>query len=59
VPERDHEALARALLEAVQDRALLAQVAKAGADVVAQKFEQRAQVRRLEDIYLETMQAAV
>src|SRR5438067_5363860 len=46
VPERDHKALARALLEAVQDRALLARVAKAGADVVAQKFEQRAQVRR-------------
>jgi len=55
VPERDHEALARALLEAVQDRALLARVAKAGADVVAQKFEQRGQVRRLEDLYLATM----
>ena len=55
VPERDHKALARALLEAVQDRALLARVAKAGADVVAQKFEQRGQVRRLEDIYLATM----
>ena len=55
VPERDHEALARALLEAVENQAVLARLAKAGAEVVAKKFEQRSQVRRLEDIYLETM----
>jgi colanic acid/amylovoran biosynthesis glycosyltransferase len=55
VPERDHEALARVLLSAVQDRALLARLAQAGSDAVAKKFEQRSQVRRLEDIYLETM----
>jgi hypothetical protein len=39
----------------VQDRSLLARLAQAGSDAVAKKFEQRSQVRRLEDIYLETM----
>jgi glycosyltransferase involved in cell wall biosynthesis len=52
VPERDHEALARALLDAAQDRHFLSRIARAGAEAVAQKFDQRAQVRRLEDIYL-------
>ena len=52
VAERDHDALARALLEAVQDRDLLARLARNGAEVVAQKFEQSAQIRKLEDIYL-------
>jgi colanic acid/amylovoran biosynthesis glycosyltransferase len=56
VPERDHEAVARALLDAVKDRELLARLARAGADAVAEKFDQRSQVRRLEDIYLETME---
>jgi colanic acid/amylovoran biosynthesis glycosyltransferase len=56
VPERDHGALAHALLDAVQDRELLAQLARAGADAVAQKFDQRNQVRRLEEIYLEMME---
>jgi colanic acid/amylovoran biosynthesis glycosyltransferase len=56
VPERDHEALARALLDAVKDRELLARLARAGAEEVAQKFEQSIQVRRLEDIYLQTME---
>jgi colanic acid/amylovoran biosynthesis glycosyltransferase len=55
VPERDHAALGRALLEATEDPALLTRLARAGADAVAQKFDQRAQVRRLEDIYLETI----
>jgi colanic acid/amylovoran biosynthesis glycosyltransferase len=65
VPEHDHEALARALLDAAlagasssgggQDRHLLARSARAGADAVAAKFDQRTQVRRLEDLYLETM----
>jgi colanic acid/amylovoran biosynthesis glycosyltransferase len=55
VPERDYEALGRALLEVVEDRALLVQLAKAGAEVVARKFEQRSQVRKLEDIYLQTI----
>jgi colanic acid/amylovoran biosynthesis glycosyltransferase len=56
VPERNHGALAHALLDAVQDRELLANLAQAGADAVAQKFDQRNQVRRLEEIYLETME---
>jgi glycosyltransferase involved in cell wall biosynthesis len=53
VPERDYEALSHALLEAVQDRHLLARVARNGANVVAEKFDQRKQIRRLEEIYRE------
>ena len=58
VPERDHEALARALLDAAQDRHLLSRLAREGAAVVAAKFDQRAQVRRLEDFYLDTIGSA-
>ena len=52
VPEHNHEELARGLVDAVQDPAFLSRIARAGADAVAQKFDQRVQVRRLEDIYL-------
>lgn len=52
VPERDYEALSQALLKAVQDRDLLARLARNGADAVAQKFDQQNQIRRLEEIYL-------
>jgi colanic acid/amylovoran biosynthesis glycosyltransferase len=52
VPEQDHDALARALLDAVQDRQLLLSLARIGADEVAQKFEQGNQIRRLEELYL-------
>jgi colanic acid/amylovoran biosynthesis glycosyltransferase len=52
VPERDYEALSRALLEAAQDRDFLARLARNGAKVVAEKFDQRGQIRRLEEIYL-------
>jgi colanic acid/amylovoran biosynthesis glycosyltransferase len=55
VPERDDEALARALLDAAQDRDFLARLARAGAEAVQQNFDQQRQVRRLEDIYLETI----
>jgi glycosyltransferase involved in cell wall biosynthesis len=55
VAERDHEALARFLTETVQDRHLLAQLGRIGSQTVAVKFDQRAQVRRLEDVYLKTM----
>lgn len=55
VPERDHEALARALLDAAQDRKILSRLARVGADAVAQKFDQRAQVHRLEDLYLQML----
>ena len=55
VPERDHETLARALLDAAQDRHLLSRLAREGATAVAAKFDQRAQVRKLEEIYLSQM----
>jgi colanic acid/amylovoran biosynthesis glycosyltransferase len=51
-PERDHEALSRALLESVRDPNLLARLARNGANVVAEKFDQQNQIRRLEEIYL-------
>src|SRR3989442_9941591 len=41
VPERDYEALSQALLESVQDRQLLARLARNGANAVAEKFDQR------------------
>jgi colanic acid/amylovoran biosynthesis glycosyltransferase len=55
VPEHNHEELGRGLLNAVQDPDFLSRVGRAGADAVAQKFDQRIQVRRLEDIYLHAM----
>ena len=53
VPERDHEALSQALLQSVQDRDLLSRLARDGANVVAEKFDQQNQIRRVEKIYLE------
>ena len=55
VPEHDHEELGRTLLNAVQEPDFLSRVGRAGADTVTQKFDQRIQVRRLEDIYLHAM----
>jgi glycosyltransferase involved in cell wall biosynthesis len=52
VPERDHEALARALLNAATDRVSLSQIARSGAEIVRKNFDLRAQAQRLEDIYL-------
>jgi glycosyltransferase involved in cell wall biosynthesis len=52
VPEGDHEALTNSLLDAVKDRPRLARLGKNGSEVVRQKFEQHAQVQRLEEIYL-------
>ncbi len=51
VPERDHEALAGALLEAVKDPQVLSRLARNGANAIAEKFDQRNQIRRLEEIY--------
>jgi colanic acid/amylovoran biosynthesis glycosyltransferase len=51
-PERDHEALSQALLQSVQDRDLLARLARNGAKAVAEKFDQRKQIQRIEEIYL-------
>ena len=55
VPERSADELARALLNAVQDPGFLSRVARAGADVVRERFDLGAQARRLEDIYLGMM----
>jgi colanic acid/amylovoran biosynthesis glycosyltransferase len=52
VPERDYNALSRALLDSVKDSNLLARLARTGANVVAEKFDQQDQIRRLEEIYL-------
>ena len=52
VPERDDEALARALLNAAQDPGLLSRIARAGAEAVRKNFDSAAQAQRLEEIYL-------
>jgi colanic acid/amylovoran biosynthesis glycosyltransferase len=55
VAERDDDALARSLLDAVQDRHLLGQLGRLGSQTVAEKFDQRRQTHRLEDLYLQAM----
>ncbi|HEY2714335.1 MAG TPA: glycosyltransferase [Chthoniobacterales bacterium] len=55
VPERDHEALAGALLSWTGRSQNLEQLARAGARAVSDKFEQQAQVRGLEAIYAEAL----
>jgi colanic acid/amylovoran biosynthesis glycosyltransferase len=55
VAERNHEELARALLDAVQDRDFLLRLANSGAEVVRKKFDLNEQARRLEDVYLRTI----
>src|SRR6266699_2743513 len=55
VRERSADELARALLNAVQDPGFLSRVARAGAEVVRERFDLGAQARRLEDIYLGMM----
>jgi colanic acid/amylovoran biosynthesis glycosyltransferase len=55
VPERDYQALGSALLDAVQDPSRLSRMARAGAEAVAQKFDQQRQTRALEDLYLQMM----
>jgi len=52
VPEHDDEALARAMLSAVQDPGLLSRIGPMGADAVRKKFDLQQQVQRLEEIYL-------
>ena len=55
VPERDADALAQRLLEMAARPEALSTMAKRGAEAVAEKFEQRAQVRKLEECYFEAM----
>ena len=52
VRERDHEALANALLNATQDSDSLARIARKGAEIVGKNFDLQAQAQRLEEIYL-------
>jgi colanic acid/amylovoran biosynthesis glycosyltransferase len=52
VPEHNADELARALINAARDPEFLSRIGRAGADAVAQKFDQRIQTRHLEDIYL-------
>ena len=58
VPERDADALARRLIEMTAQPEALSAIARRGAESVAEKFEQRAQVRKLEDCYFEAMTAS-
>ncbi|HEY4272388.1 MAG TPA: glycosyltransferase [Candidatus Udaeobacter sp.] len=55
VPERDHEALAQALLDAAEDPGFLSRIGRGGADAVRKNFDREKQVRRLEEVYLRTM----
>lgn len=55
VAERDDRALAAELIRHAKDPNKLSILASNGAEAVAQKFEQQAQVRRLEDYYFEAM----
>ena len=55
VAERDHAALAEALLDSTRRPEALTRLAQAGAEAVAAKFEQRAQARALEDFYFEAL----
>ncbi len=52
VPERDDEALARALLNAVQDPVFMSRIAHAGGEAVRKNFDLSRQAQRLEEIYL-------
>src|SRR5947199_7553617 len=52
VPERDDEALARALLNAAQDPGFLSRIGHAGGNAVRKNFDLSTQAQRLEEIYL-------
>ncbi|MBA2585574.1 MAG: glycosyltransferase [Chthoniobacterales bacterium] len=55
VAERDAPSLGRELLTAVLNPARLSQIARAGSAAVTEKFEQRSQVRKLEEYYAEAI----
>jgi colanic acid/amylovoran biosynthesis glycosyltransferase len=56
VPERNHEKLADALLDAAKDSGFLSRIARNGAEIVRKNFDLRAQAQRLEEIYLRMIQ---
>jgi glycosyltransferase involved in cell wall biosynthesis len=55
VKEGDYQALAHALLDVVAHPDRLSAIARNGADLVRQKFEQTSQTRKLEEHYFEAM----
>jgi colanic acid/amylovoran biosynthesis glycosyltransferase len=55
VPERDHAALADAVLNRIERPQDFERLARAGARVISDKFEQQTQVRALEAIYDEAL----
>ncbi len=55
VREKDHAALGDKLLEFAATPERLAELGRRGAERVAGKFDQRAQVKKLEDYYLEAL----
>lgn len=57
VNERDHEALAREMIDTAKHPERLSELGRAGAESAAQNFDQRAQTQRLEDLYLETIRS--
>ena len=57
VSERDDEALARALLNAAQDPGFLSRIGHAGGNAVRKNFDLSTQAQRLEEIYLNLLQA--
>jgi glycosyltransferase involved in cell wall biosynthesis len=57
VAERDAEALARELIATADAPEMLSRLARRGAESVAQNFEQRAQIRQLEQCYFDSIAA--
>ena len=55
VPERDHEKLGAALLDAAKNPGFLSRIARNGAESVRKNFDLRAQADRLEKTYLRTI----
>jgi colanic acid/amylovoran biosynthesis glycosyltransferase len=55
VRERDHQALSAKLLEFTSAPQRLSEIAQQGAAAVAEKFDQKLQVRKLEDYYFEAL----
>jgi colanic acid/amylovoran biosynthesis glycosyltransferase len=55
VPERDHEALAQALLVAAKDPGVLTRISHSGVEAVRQKFDLGRQAQRLEETYFKLL----
>ena len=55
VTEGDHKGLARALLDGTRDPGFLSRISHSGAESVRKNFDLASQARRLEEIYLRTI----